>query len=202
MKGILTQRHLFYNSHWCGFCVWEMLGPWPYRFFVSRKALMTFGQSWSLEVRRISTEEWLKEKGTQLKREHYQQLNFQECIWLGPRSSRRSAVTGAPALFQGPRGGKRGKWGNREDLGQALSWTAGIRRGHRPEAGLRPWIVSATDVNQFTDWGCATGMMSSGKVSNPDGQILIPQDRLDLFHEKWNSFVLALDSWCFMKSTN
>lgn len=49
---------------------------------------------------------------------------------------------------------------------------------------MRQWMVSATDVNQFTDWGCATGMMSSGKVSNPDGQILIPQDRLDLFHEK------------------
>lgn len=51
-------------------------------------------------------------------------LNFQECIWLRPRSSERSAVTGAPALFQGPQGGKRGKRGNRESW--ARVWLAEV----------------------------------------------------------------------------
>lgn len=49
-------------------------------------------------------------------------LSFQECIWLRLMSSQRSAVAGAPALFQGPQGRKRGKRGNRESW--ARVWLA------------------------------------------------------------------------------
>lgn len=70
--------------------------------------------------------------------------------------------------------------GKQGDLGQALNWTAGIERGHRPEAGP----MDVRPVNQFPDWGCATAMMSLGKVSRPDGQNLISQDRSELFYLK------------------
>lgn len=82
--------------------------------------------------------------------------------------------------------------GKQGDLAQALNWTAGIERGHRPEAGpvcmrLR-WLhanrMDVRPVNQFPDWGCATAMMSLGKVSRPDGQNLISQDRSELFYLK------------------
>lgn len=51
-------------------------------------------------------------------------LSFQECIWLRLMSSQRGAVAGAPALFQGPQGRKRGKRGNRESW--ARVWLAEV----------------------------------------------------------------------------
>lgn len=45
-------------------------------------------------------------------------LSSQECLWLGLMSSQRSAVAGAPALLQGPRGRNGGERGNGESRGQ------------------------------------------------------------------------------------